>query len=89
MVFFFQNTLEIGKKVLLYNSHFHLCPGLLKSEWSGPFVVKNIYLHRVVEIENPKNANEFKEIGQRLKPFLENSISWETFLLFDPNYCGN
>lgn len=66
-----------------------MCPGLLKSEWSGPFVVKNIYLHRVVEIENPKNANEFKAIGQRLKPFLENSISWETFLLFDPNYCGN
>ena len=52
----FRKTFEIGQKVLLYNSHLHLFPGKLKSKWSGPFIVKNVYPHGAVEIENLKNS---------------------------------
>ena len=54
--------------MLLYNSRLHLFPGKLKSKWSDPFVVKNLYPHGAVEIENPKT---FKVNGQRIKPYLE------------------
>ncbi|XP_052289053.1 uncharacterized protein LOC127899634 [Citrus sinensis] len=67
----FRKTFEIGQKVLLYNSRFHLFPGKLKSKWSGPFVVKNVYSYGAIEIENPNNGVTFKVNGQRLKPYLE------------------
>ena len=38
----------------------------------GPFIVKNVFPHDAIEIENPKNGNIFKVNRQRLKPFLEN-----------------
>ena len=63
----FQKIFEIGQKMLLYNSRLHLFPGKLKSKWSGPFVVKNVYSHGAIEIENPNNGVTFKVNGQRLK----------------------
>ena len=57
--------------MLLYNCHLHLFPGKLKSKWSGPFIVKNVYPHGAVDIENPKNSVTFKVNGQRIKPYLE------------------
>ena len=67
----FQKTIEIGQKVLLYNSRLHLFLGKLKSKWNSPFFVKNVYLYGAVEIENPKVDVTFKVNGQRLKPYLE------------------
>ena len=67
----FRKTFEIGQRVLLYNSHLHLFPGKLKSKWSDPFIVKNVYPHGPVEIENPKNNVTFKVNGQRIKPYLK------------------
>jgi hypothetical protein len=52
----------------------HLFPGKLRSRWTSPFVVKNVYPYGTVEIENPQNGNIFKVNGQCLKPFLENYI---------------
>ena len=57
--------------MLLYNSRLHLFPGKLKSKWSGQFIVKNVYPHGAVEIENQKNCVTFKVNGQRIKPDLE------------------
>ena len=57
--------------MLLYNSRLHLFPGKLKSKWSGPFVVKNVYSYGAIEIENLKNGVTFKVNGQRLKLYLE------------------
>ena len=56
---------------MFYNSHLHLFPEKLKSKWSGPFVVKNVYSYGAIEIENLKNDVTFKINGQRLKPYLE------------------
>ena len=36
----FQKIFEISKKMLLYNFHFYLFSGKLKSKWSGLFMVK-------------------------------------------------
>ena len=66
-----RKTFEPSQKVLLYNSRLHLFPGKLRSRWTGPFIVKTLYPHGAVEIENPLNGNVFKVNGQRLKPVLE------------------
>jgi hypothetical protein len=67
-----RKSFEPSQKVLLYNSRLHLFPGKLRSRWTGPFIVKNVYPYGTVEIENPRNGNIFKVNGQLLKPFLEN-----------------
>jgi hypothetical protein len=42
------------EKVLLYNSRLHLFPGKLKSRWIGPFIIRSIFPHGAIEIEDPK-----------------------------------
>ena len=76
-----------GQKVLLYNSRLHLFPGKLRSRWSGPYTVRNVFSHGAIEIENSKTGNVFKVNGQRLKPFLElTPPEVEETLLHDPIY---
>jgi hypothetical protein len=38
-----RKSFEPSQKVLLYNSRLHLFLGKLRSRWTGPFVVKNVY----------------------------------------------
>ena len=66
-----RKSFAVGQKVLLYNSRLHLFPGKLRSRWSGPYLVRTVYPHGAVEVENPKNGDVFKVNGQRLKPFLD------------------
>ncbi|XP_026416243.1 uncharacterized protein LOC113311648 [Papaver somniferum] len=76
-----------GQKALLYNTRLHFFPGKLRSRWSGPFVVRTVFPHGVVEIENTIYKNIFKVNGQRLKPFLEPlPPKVETLDLEDPVY---
>jgi hypothetical protein len=49
----------------------HLFSGKLKSQWFGPFIVRIIYAHGAIEIEDLKNGNVFKVNGQHLKLLLE------------------
>ena len=56
----------------MYKTRLHLFPGKLRSRWTGPFIVKIVFSHGAVEIENPRNGNVFNVIGHRLKPVLEN-----------------
>ena len=67
-----RKSFEPSQKVLLYNSMLHLFSRKLRSRWTGPFIVKNVFPHGAIKTENPKNGNIFKVNGQRLKPFLEN-----------------
>ncbi|XP_075074899.1 uncharacterized protein LOC142162442 [Nicotiana tabacum] len=57
-------------KVLLYNSRLRLFPGKLKSRWSGPFRVVQMFASRAVEIESEDGTNKFTINGQRLKHYL-------------------
>jgi hypothetical protein len=82
-----RRSFEPGQKVLLYNSRLHLFPGKLKSQWTGPFVIRTVFSHGAIEIEDPKNGNTFKMNGQQVKPFLElRSLQVEATLLEDPIY---
>ena len=60
---------KVGDLVLLFNSHFKLFPGKLKSRWSGPFKVLQQMPHGAVEIWSEKTG-AFKVNGKRLKPYL-------------------
>jgi len=63
---------DIGQKVLLYNSRLHLFPRKLRSRWSGRFIVKHVYPYGAFHIENPKNDYVFKVNGHRLKAYFDN-----------------
>ena len=81
-----RRSFEPGQKVLLYNSRLHLFPGKLKSRWASPFVIRSVFPHGAIKIEDPMNGNTFKVNGQRLKPFLElRSSKVEMTLLEDPD----
>ncbi|XP_052725965.1 uncharacterized protein LOC128194415 [Vigna angularis] len=67
-----RKDIEVGQQVLLYNSRLGLMGGKLRSKWTGPFVVTNVYPYGAVEIQGPSAAKSFKVNGHRLKPFLSN-----------------
>ena len=78
---------ESNQKVFLYDSCLHLFLGKLQSWWTGPFVVKKVYPHGAIDVEDPTNRNTFKVNGQWLKPFLEGFDSTlESILLKNPIY---
>ncbi|KAL4348564.1 hypothetical protein GQ457_17G011490 [Hibiscus cannabinus] len=59
-----------GQQVLLFNSRLKLFPGKLKSKWSGPFIITHVSPHGAITIKSPKDDNEFKVNGQRLKLYM-------------------
>ncbi|KAL4302814.1 hypothetical protein GQ457_10G009600 [Hibiscus cannabinus] len=59
-----------GQQVLLFNSKLKLFPGKLKSRWSGPFIITHVSLHGAITVKSPKDDNEFKVNGQRLKLYM-------------------
>ncbi|OIS97648.1 hypothetical protein A4A49_62311, partial [Nicotiana attenuata] len=69
-----QNIVELhfnpGDKVLLYNLRLRLFPGKLKSRWSGPFRVVEVFPPGAVEIASEKDSHTFRVNGQRLKLYV-------------------
>ena len=64
---------EAGQRVLLFNSRLKLFPGKLKSRWSGPFTVTQVFPHGRVEIMHPEKGT-FKVNIQRLMPYFRGEI---------------
>ncbi|XP_021834473.1 uncharacterized protein LOC110774242, partial [Prunus avium] len=60
-----------GQKVLLFNSRLRLFPGKLKSRWSGPFTILQVFPSGVIEVRHDEKGTVFKVNGQRVKPYLE------------------
>ena len=56
----------VGDLVLLYNSSLHLFPGKLKSKWTDPYLINQLFPHEEVELET-KEGVRFKVNGQRIK----------------------
>jgi len=75
-----------GQQVLLFNSRLKLFPGKLKSRWSGPFVVKEVFPHGAITLEDHESKREFKVNCQRLKPYFGGNFEKEicTIELEDP-----
>ena len=58
----------VGDLVLLDSSRLHWLPGKLKSKWTGPYLITQLFPHGAVELET-KEGVRFKENGQRIKPY--------------------
>ena len=61
---------EPGQQVLLFNSRLKLFPSKLKSKWSGPFTVVQVFPYGGVEIMHPEKG-QIKVNAQRLKLYFE------------------
>ena len=74
-----------GDQVLLYDSKLHLFPGKLKSRWTGPFTIQEVYPNGSVDLFNSKDNRVFKVNGKRSKPYaVHHSANKEEILLLDP-----
>ena len=60
--------------VLLLNSRLRLFLGKLKSKWTGPHLVTQLFPHRAVELET-KEGVRFKVYGQRIKIYFGHTES--------------
>ena len=71
--------------MLLYNSKLHLFPGKLKSRWTRPFTIHQVYLNGSVDLLNSKDNRVFKVNGKRLKPYaVQHTTDKEEIPLLDP-----
>ena len=64
----------VGDLVLLYNSRLHLFPGKLKSKWTDPYLITQLFPHGAVELET-KEGVWFKVNGQRIKIYFGHAES--------------
>nr|GEX97727.1 reverse transcriptase domain-containing protein [Tanacetum cinerariifolium] len=64
---------NIGDRVLLFNSRLKIFYGKLKSRWSGPFKISQVYPYGTVELSQPDDAN-FKVNGHRLKHYFGEDV---------------
>ena len=63
---------KVGQKVLLHNSQLKLFSSKLKSRWTGPFEVTQVFPYGAIEIKD-QNRVPFKVNGQRLKSYINDS----------------
>ncbi|XP_070025268.1 uncharacterized protein [Nicotiana sylvestris] len=65
-----ERNLNPGDMVLLYNSRLRLFPGKLRSRWSGPFRVVEVFPSGAVEIVIEKDSRTFRVNGKRLELYV-------------------
>ncbi|KAI3773935.1 hypothetical protein L1987_48474 [Smallanthus sonchifolius] len=64
---------RVRGRVLLYNSRLRLFPGKLKSRWTGPYTVREVFPYGTVKIEH-EDGRIFKVNGHRLKPYIDGPV---------------
>nr|GFA06825.1 reverse transcriptase domain-containing protein [Tanacetum cinerariifolium] len=64
---------NIDDRVLLFNSRLKIFSGKLKSRWSGPFTISQVYPYGTVELSQPDGPN-FKVNGHRLKHYFGEDV---------------
>nr|GEY10803.1 reverse transcriptase domain-containing protein [Tanacetum cinerariifolium] len=62
-----------GDRVLLFNSHLKIFSGKLKTHWSGPFTITNVFPYGTVELSQPEGPN-FKVNGHCVKHYFGGDI---------------
>ena len=79
------SSFKQGDQVLLYDSKLHLFQGKLKSRWTRPFTIHQVYLNGLVDILNSKDNRVFNVNGKRLKPYaVQHTTDKEEIPLIDP-----
>ncbi|GJY18968.1 reverse transcriptase domain-containing protein [Tanacetum coccineum] len=64
---------NVGDQVLLFNSRLKIFSGKLKSRWSGPFTIVQVFPYGTVELSQNSGPN-FKVNGHRLKHYFGGDI---------------
>nr|GEY95843.1 reverse transcriptase domain-containing protein [Tanacetum cinerariifolium] len=64
---------NIGDRVLLFNTGLKIFSGKLKSRWSGPCTISQVFPYDIVELSQPDGLN-FKVNGHRLKYYFGEDI---------------
>ncbi|XP_009619041.1 uncharacterized protein [Nicotiana tomentosiformis] len=65
---------ELGQLVLLFNSRLKLCPGKLKSGWSGPFEIVRVIPYGAIELKAPDSERTFLVNGKRVKRYWDGDV---------------
>ncbi|CAH9114515.1 unnamed protein product [Cuscuta epithymum] len=73
-----------GDQVLLFNPRMKIFKGKLKSRWSGPFVVSEVFPYGTVEIDHPEKGR-FKVNGHHLKKYYGGPLEREREVTFVTN----
>ncbi|GJX11407.1 reverse transcriptase domain-containing protein [Tanacetum coccineum] len=64
---------NVGDRVLLFNSRLKIFSGKLKTRWTGPFTVTQVFPYGTVELSSTNGPN-FKVNGHRLKHYFGGDI---------------
>nr|GFB21225.1 reverse transcriptase domain-containing protein [Tanacetum cinerariifolium] len=64
---------NVDDRVLLFNSHFKIFLGKLKTRWSGPFTITIVFPYGTVELSQPDGLN-FKVNDHRMKHYFEEDV---------------
>nr|GEU96336.1 reverse transcriptase domain-containing protein [Tanacetum cinerariifolium] len=64
---------NVGDRVLLFNSRLKIFSGKLKTRWSGPFTITQVFPYGTVELSHTDGLN-FKVNGHRLKHYFGEDI---------------
>ncbi|GKB58467.1 reverse transcriptase domain-containing protein [Tanacetum coccineum] len=64
---------NVGDRVLLFNSRLKIFSGKLKTRWTGPFTVAQVFPYGTVELSQTDGPN-FKVNGHRLKHYFGGDI---------------
>nr|GFA28912.1 reverse transcriptase domain-containing protein [Tanacetum cinerariifolium] len=64
---------NVGDRVLLFNSRLEIFSGKLKTRWSGPFTITQVFPYGIVELSETNGLN-FKVNGYKLKHYFEEDI---------------
>nr|GEZ47897.1 reverse transcriptase domain-containing protein [Tanacetum cinerariifolium] len=67
------HVFNIGDRVLLFNSRLNIFFGKLKSRWSGPFTISQVYPYGTIKLSQPDRPN-FKVNGHRLKHYFGEDV---------------
>ncbi|GKF07667.1 hypothetical protein Tco_0041891 [Tanacetum coccineum] len=62
-----------GDRVLLFNSRLKIFSGKLKTRWSGPFTITQVFPYGTVELSQNSGPN-FKVNGHRLKHYFGGDV---------------
>ncbi|GJS15785.1 reverse transcriptase domain-containing protein [Tanacetum coccineum] len=69
---------NVGDQVLLFNSRLKIFSGKLKSRWSGPFTIVQVFPYGTVELSQ-NSGPSFKVNGHRIKHYFGGDIPTEDF----------
>ncbi|GJS95449.1 reverse transcriptase domain-containing protein [Tanacetum coccineum] len=67
---------NVGDQVLLFNSRLKIFSGKLKSRWSGPYTIANVFPYGTIELFQ-KDGQTFKVNGHRVKHYFGEDVPKE------------